>query len=165
MCSAASATLSVVISVTPQHGDKYIWDGQWGVWSSDVITIEFMESANIQNLQGINISANYGDYVEDSLVWQAGALGGASVTQLTRGYTIFANILYFPGTQAVNPILTWEFHVPDLSPLTWINIDITQGLYGGVAIDPSQIQIYTGIPEPMTIMLLGLGAVMLRKRR
>jgi hypothetical protein len=57
--------------------------------------------------------------------------------------------------------LGFDFHVPqDLQPSDFINVTWT-GNYGGFT--PDDIAFH--IPEPMTIGLLGLGAVMLKQRR
>jgi hypothetical protein len=125
-----------------------------------------MEDGTNLGFAGLSITGD-GDYIEDSLKWQAGmgaGMGGFTVSSTARQYTISGQVLYFPGIQAVNPILTWDFHAPDF----WgsrIYIDTTQGLYGGQSIVGRILEVYVGIPEPMTIMLLGLGAVMVRKRK
>ncbi|MHC4755947.1 MAG: PEP-CTERM sorting domain-containing protein [Planctomycetota bacterium] len=163
MCSTVSAVLTYEFFVTPEMGDTYVWDGG-GIKASDIITVKFMETGTNLGFAGLSITGD-GDYMEDSLVWQAAAFGGFSVVSKAGQYTISGQVLYFPGTQAVNPILTWEFHIPDVPDSTWFEIDITQGLYGGQSIVGPLLDMHVPIPEPMTIMLLGLGALMLRRKR
>ena len=160
LCSTASAALTVVVTVDPEVGDAYTWDGTSSVKPSDIITIDWMETGTNLGFANLSVRGD-GDYVEDSLAWQA-AMGGLAVTSTATEYTISGNLLYMPGTGAINPVITWDFHVPDMEDSTWITITIA-GTYGGDPIDPSIIEIHV-TPEPMTIMLLGLGGLFLRRR-
>jgi len=82
-----------------------------------------------------------------------------------------------PGVPAGSVIWSFEFHVPDVPPSTIITIDdLTDMTHvppyqtsfmdaGFNMIDDVQaVQIHV-IPEPMTIALLGLGGLLLRRRR
>ena len=162
MCTTASATLTYVISVTPDGGDKAVWDGTSSVKPSDVITVDWMESGTHPGIAGLIVTVDLGDYEADSLVWQSGQ-GGFAAAAAGDGHTISGQVLQFPNTAAVNPILTWAFHVPKVDDSTWIHIDITQGFYGGVDKAGNIAEIHV-TPEPMTIMLLGLGGLFLRRR-
>ena len=80
------------------------------------------------------------------------------------------------GVPAGTVIYSFEYHVPDVPASTWIEIqnDADYDLYWDAWMDYADASYYEGsvgtalihvIPEPTTIVLLGLGGLLLRRRR
>ena len=89
-------------------------------------------------------------------------VGGTNMTYFSTQTTATA-------LQAGETILTWQFHVPDVPDSTLITIDnginyvaLQEGANLVSSIDPFIIHV---APEPMTIVLLGLGGLFLRRRK
>ena len=162
MASAASASI-VVITV---NGEDYT--GQ-DVEGSDVIQIILMDTVNTQ-LQNINpgttISVDNADTY--SHTFATGGMFPSSVfTVEGDGYTWAGNVGYmFVAMPADDIVFVNEFHVPDgLEFSTEINIEWTISYMTDEPMPYSGSAILHVVPEPMTIALLGLGGLFLRRRR
>ena len=165
MASTASAVTDFTILV---NGNP--WDGG-DVAPSDYIFVTMTEdTAGLGGLGDFMVDVSAGDYTADSAgVADFDMLAGATVTDRTDGfYGVFTGMNM--GNSPTGDILWFEFHVPELDPSTYIVIDPVQGSWNGVFAvagdaDGLAYEVLHVIPEPMTIALLGLGGLFLRRRK
>jgi hypothetical protein len=150
------------------------WDGG-SVAPSDMITVIFVDTggeAAPGSFSVYNMDAGPAEYMADSFQYYlpAGLLGGSlQLADLGTSVNVSGGALFGPATPMPEGGVLWEytFHVPDDLQESDI-IDIAQsGAYGGVdltQIDDALVRLHV-TPEPMTIGLLGLGALGLLRRR
>ena len=169
LASVANAQTGT-IRVDPQDAaDSY--------YPSDIITIEIVADYGVGTLTIDDITTDTGGTAS------APALG----TEIAAGYVVQPGTLVNAGgilvsdiagdgggamgtVPAGNTVWTFEYHVPDVEePSTYItigvnNINMTDQYYGNWVTDVGSVVIHV-VPEPMTIALLGLGGLFLRRRR
>jgi hypothetical protein len=161
MASAASAaSVEVRLNGAPMTGNE--------VQFSDIITIVLVDDGSdgtatqTLNASFINVSAA-DDY---SHTWYAAPFGGWSFTPEGAGYTSGGNGIWIGGQLPANgEIFVHEFHVPDLPFSTEIAVDYNIDYLRLVPEDKAGQMLLHVTPEPMTIGLLGLGALGLLRRR
>ena len=145
---------------------------------SDVITInlvsnEGIKSISIGRIDGLPTAQSINGLHTgfDQAPLQPGTIvnaGGVLISTINAGtqYTT-------PAIPAGQILWSFEYHVPYLPDSSWITIDdVTEGAVftyiGGTDtpyigdVDPLEIHV---TPEPMTIALLGLGGLFLRRRK
>jgi hypothetical protein len=149
------------------------WDGG-DVAPSDMITVRFvdLDPVGVGSFTGYNMDAGPAEYVPDSWVYNLapGLLGGSlALTDQGMSVNVAGGSLQSPAAIMPEGGILWEytFHVPDDLQESDI-IDITQGgVYGDVDLalaNDALVRLHV-TPEPMTIGLLGLGALGLLRRR
>jgi hypothetical protein len=167
--SAASAgfLMEILVNGAPYQGES--------VFPSDIITVSVLSDGPVtfmgQASLDVSNADDWAEIYDDGTVnpgnWLAAGLDlfptSTGVEAQFNGATFIAP---FPG----GLIYTFEFHVPDLEPSTIIVIDALHGDWDGLdAIPGMEDQLpYAAIhviPEPMTIGLLGLGGLLLRRRK
>jgi hypothetical protein len=165
MASSVFAVGSLRIMVNDQP-----WDGT-DVKPSDIITVMVYEdTANPGSFGfGTLIEVSNGDYIADSFyLMPGGMMGTLTLDPITGGgMVISGNTSYFPGPAYPLPgeELSWQFHVPDYKqPSDMIEITLT-GFYGDQQDMSTWSTALHVIPEPMTVALLGLGGLFLRRRK
>jgi hypothetical protein len=162
MTSVASAAL-VEIFV---NGDPYT--GQ-DVEGSDIITFLFSEDAMVFGGFGdLQLNVDHGDYVADSAWINPGFTvipGDIAVQPVGDGFDVFVYGQGFPAP--TGDLMGFDFHVPyDLEESALITISHVAGNWNNLL--PGQLMddiVLHVVPEPMTIALLGLGGLFLRRRR
>jgi hypothetical protein len=151
---------------------------------SDVIQIDLVSPSNDLPVTGVAIDA-----ISD------GALGGLGESPLTANANfntitsmgtlnadgwivegVYLNDTTIPARGATGILYTFDYHVPSVPPSTLIPIQsINDGVYWFSEIDYKGGSSYLNpillsgtihvIPEPATIALLGLGGLLLRRRK
>ena len=148
-------------------------DAAGGYLPSDIITINVFSDILTQQISLDNIIDDAGGVASAPLVLNAGYTlipdvgvvvnsGGVLISGVTANINFLAPL--------VDGVLySFEYHVPNVEPSTIITISTGDGLneaadinYGSVLVDSLAIHV---IPEPMTIALLGLGGLCLRRRK
>ena len=165
--SAASA-VDAWFEVDPSdHQDSY--------GHSQIITINVVADFAVGSfgMASINASAGAAEDVgtinpEFTYSPDAGDLinsGGVLITGVTGG---ILTMIGLPPLPAYEIIYSFEFHVPDLPSSSWVLISdsgYTTFLYSGdEVLDMTDLSIHI-TPEPMTVALLGLGGLFLRRRK
>ena len=167
MASAASAA-SVWFEV--DESEPQLAGG--GYSSSQIITINVVADFEIGSF-ALDIASNFGTAEGAGPVNPAFDLfaevgeivnsGGVLITGTRGGILTYL----YPPLEAGEIIYSFEFHVPHLPDSTLIVIDdcgFVSFLYSGTDVtDVEALVIHT--PEPMTIALLGLGGLFLRRRK
>ena len=171
LAGSVFATGSLVIMV----GDVE-WDGISDVKPSDIITVMVVEDTVYPGSFGFGfqITVSDGDYIEDSLyVMPGGMMGTFTLETVTGGgMVVSGSTSWFPGPDysqppynLPGPELSWSFHWPTyMQPSDCIYIDLV-GIYGDQQNMSDWSTVLHVIPEPMTVALLGLGGLFLRRRR
>ena len=176
---ATAATIDVVILDGPEHGD---FEGIPSYQPSDWIVIGVIPDGFSQNppmddigrMKIAQVTGTGGEAANPVLTAYFDDLGEPGTVVNSAG-TLITGVdgsvaLGSPAPPNGDPLYTFEFHVPDEPYSTIIVIDL-DGLeltmpfgdplsftYGG----PIEIHVS---PEPMTIALLGLGGLFLRRRK
>jgi len=185
---ATAATVDLVITAGPDSQGEYLGAPSYN--PSDTITIAlvgtgFPTSGNPgASLAGITISTATSDGGGGSYYGTASSPGlHTLLSDLPEPGTVKnENGLLIQGVDGGVPMGTYtgvpdgdsvwwfEFHVPDAPWSTIITIDLTGLVISncfGASIDPTYggaLEIHV-VPEPMTIALLGLGGLFLRRRK
>jgi hypothetical protein len=161
--SQAVFTPDLVILV---NGDRQ-QDGA-DVKPSDVITVQFKDIATsfIGSLaNGFNQQVNMGELIGEVFLVPGGSLNVKNeVVVQGDGFQVNLQGTYITVPMPSDDIVfSYSFHVPNLPASTIITINTT-GLYGSVSRDALDATLHV-VPEPMTVMLLGLGGLFLRRRK
>jgi hypothetical protein len=157
--SAASLDFAV-------NGGAYV--GQ-DVMGSDIVTLTLMDDRGATFLAGAidtsNINVSIGDNYSHTF-FLAPNMGGWTFTPVGDGYTSVGSAIWFGGLlPADGVIFTHEFHVPDglaFSTNITVDYDINYSIAGGDVAGQAVLHV---VPEPMTLGLLGLGGLFLRRRK
>ena len=168
LAMAASASAVTVEYAVTVNGAPYT--GQ-DVAGSEIIHVQWMAAP--EDLMGgfgaIVIDIDHGDYVADSFYEQAGFMMTTMgvVSPVADGFQVSGGSTGFNlAPDQVNGVIGFDFHVPeDLEPSTLITIGPTAGTFNLVSFDLLPSIVLHVIPEPMTIALLGLGGLFLRRRK
>ena len=182
MASFASAAFTITIDVNSGSGPSP-WDGSSDVNPSDVITVTVATTAGIIQMVTTRLNVSDGDgqanfqYYDPTNAW---FLAGGSVSADGSGGV---NADFDAGTFSQFPagdIYSFDFHVPNtLEDSDYILIDPMAGGWNATAGQVDTLAtidtngngadglpvIVLHVPEPMTIVLLGLGGLLLRRRR
>jgi hypothetical protein len=167
LASVSMAAFAPVINILV-NGEQ--WDGQSSAKPSDIITVQWLETEETlagSFSGGFNMNVDLAD--GPTALWVLPGYGTfppptAELVVVGDGIQVNLSLTYLLIDVPDNDILVeYSFHVPDGTPdSTWINIDTT-GVYGSIRQDDMDLRIHI-TPEPMTIMLLGLGGLFLRRR-
>jgi hypothetical protein len=161
--SAVTVTYDITVNDQPYTGQD--------VQGSDIIHVQWMAAP--EDLMGgfgaIVIDIDHGDYVANSFSQQAGFIMSTMgvVSPVGDGFQVTGgNTGFNLAPDQVNGVIAWDFHVPmDLEPSTLITIAPIAGTFNLVpAAQLPSVTLHV-IPEPMTIALLGLGGLFLRRRK
>lgn len=157
---ANAATWDITVNGNP-------WGGE-DVLPSDIIGVTFVEDVVGSGGFG-DFTANVSDgaYVQDSLAFNEGPwllTPFGQVTPADGGFDVYAAASGFPSP--TGDIMWFEFHVPELPESSDIVISHVLGSWNNV-FSPGVVEDVAlhVAPEPMTIGLLGLGALGLLRRR
>lgn len=146
-----------------------VWDGQSSVKPSDIITVQMKELGDTTTPgslgTGFNQIVSDGELQGSVFLLPGGLFAKNQTTALGNGFKVSVESTYFIGTPMPTDkvIVSFSFHVPELPASTYIDINTT-GVYGGALADNLDARIHV-TPEPMTVMLLGLGGLFLRRRK
>jgi len=174
MASVASATAVWFVVDEADVKDDYA--------PSTVITINVVADFDVAGLTIGAIASNYGTAEAvgavhanlSDLVWPGNIVntGGILITNVTGNMPLTGG-----PAPALEILYSFEFHVPDVPESTYIIIDdytdYGASIYTYIA-GPGSTPLYVTdmteavihvIPEPMTILLLGLGGLFLRRRK
>jgi hypothetical protein len=143
------------------------WDGG-SVKPSDIITVQWidLETTTPGSLgMGFNQQVSDGELQGNVFLLPGGLFAKNQTSMTDTGFKVMVESTYFIGTPMPQDrvIFSFSFHVPELPASTYIDIDTT-GVYGGALVDNLDARIHV-TPEPMTVMLLGLGGLFLRRRK
>jgi hypothetical protein len=166
-CYALAGEVTITVNDQPYTGQD--------VKGSDIIKVVWNTPAQVfGGYSALTYDVSIGDYEADSFSTLA-TPSPLIANTLAPGDT-GAGMNITGGTSGMPHPAGWlfefEFHVPyDLQPSTIIVLDATAGGFTGqtnAAPGPDDVWPYTElhvIPEPMTIALLGLGGLFLRRRK
>ena len=158
--ASANFEFKVIVNDQPINVDHV-------VAPSDIVTISLVDndsmSAPSYNLWGVTAGEYVSGYLNPVIM-------GGIMEQPPAGYafSVFANGMTSPGNQP-GIVYSFDFHIPDNS--VWgdiIYIEPLEGAYGGVVLTtlpPILLGVNVAIPEPMTVTLLGLGGLLIRRRK
>jgi hypothetical protein len=164
MASFASATVMMEIIDNNPGNDGY--------QPSDIITILLVETPGQMQPWSVDplftITLSNGDYVIDTFYVVPPTIPGVpfSVTpDPAGGFSVSGSGSYvFVAVPGDGIILSFDFHIPNYKKYSdIINIDL-QGLYGQQDLSGLSTEIHV-TPEPITVALLGLGGLFLRRRK
>ena len=155
-------------------------DAETSYAPSDIITIQLVADADATGYMLDSTRDNVGNLTAQSVShnasWGAGGPGtvvndGTVLTQWASG-TVSGTGVWIDAGES---LWEMEYHIPDVPDSTWITLsaDLVNALYfmyqvdfldetQDTTIDPVEIHV---TPEPMTIALLGLGGLFLRRRK
>lgn len=171
MASLASAVTTMSFQVDPASvKDNYM--------PSDIITINLVDTGHVIDIDIAAITDNGAGGVASAPLTLTSAFGFADVGRLTNdGETLIKWVtgsVTGTGVYATGVLYSFQYHVPDVPASTMITIgDFSGGNYWLPFIDYFDGSSYEGhvgpltihvIPEPMTMVLLGLGGLFLRRR-
>lgn len=185
--SSAAMAGTITVQVDPQ-------DAKTGYEASDTITIQLVSSGFADQFTG-SLGKMYIDNIISSSAPTAGKGGtavsinglcaelkelspykeGTIVNAGTDPYVLITDIAGsraaggMTGVPNATVVYSFEFHVPDAPYSTYITINldnlVTQDVFSGpVASTAASLEIHV-VPEPITIALLGLGGLFLRRRK
>ena len=167
--SAASAT-NAWFEVDPDDPD-----GADGYQYSDILTINVIADFDMGSFTIGSIDATAGTAEglptinpTMDLMRKFGTLTNSGGVLITGPVGAGILTLYFPPLPAGEIICSFEFHVPDVDPSTEITISdsgFVSFLYLGEEVSDMTDLVIHVTPEPMTIALLGLGGLFLRRRK
>jgi hypothetical protein len=157
---ANAATWEITVNGNPHDGSD--------VLPSDIIGVTFVDPvAGFGGFGDFTANISAGAYVQDSLGFNAGPwvlAPAGTVTPVNGGFDLYAVASGFPSP--AGDIMWFEFHVPELPESSDIVISHVLGSWNNVfspgAVEDVALHV---APEPMTIGLLGLGALGLLRRR
>lgn len=162
---AVVATLDITVNGQPYTGQD--------VEESDIIKVVWNNANQTYGgYSGLNFDVSAGEYEADSFVknmvpaWITNTL---ALSETTNGMKVAGNTSAMPHPAVW--MFEFEFHVPDLPWSTIIVLDTMTGAYSGqpgAVVGPDDTWPYAElhvVPEPMTIALLGLGGLFLRRRK
>jgi hypothetical protein len=166
MASCASAAL--VMDIIDNNPDTP------GLQPSDIITINLREEVLPGQMQPWSVDPLFtmtlsnGDYIIDTFYVVPPSIPGVAFTVTpdpTGGFSVSGSGSYvFVAVPADGIVLTFDFHIPDYKKYSdIIHIDL-QGLYGQQDLSGLSTEIHV-TPEPITVALLGLGGLFLRRRK
>jgi len=179
ICLAVVFLSSAALALTPAlniYVNGSPWDGINDISMSDIITVELIDTNPTIPfpLSDVELVISEGDYEAGSYE-EYGFLSIDNldiVSPVGEGFKLSGSATTIIGvTQFIdsNTIFRFDFHVPnDATYEDVINIEMISGVYGNqnMGDDPAfDVTLLIGIPEPMSIALLGLGGLMLRRKR